>query len=141
MFPHVLVFDITYFRQAFREFGNEVAFPNSTLQMWWDWATLYISAINRGVLHNRSRQHALNLMTAHIGQIQVIGQGGQIPGITVESKVDKVEVQLEPPPLPNQWQFWLGTTVYGQQLLALLQVKSAGGFYTGGIPVLSAFNV
>ena len=140
MLGSVLVLNIPYFRQAFPEFGNEIAFPDSTLEMYWTWATLYISDINRGWLRGRSRQHCLNLMTAHLLQVHLIAASGKLPGIVIEATVGKVDVQLEPPPLPNQWQFWLGTTGYGQQLLALLQVKSAGGNYYGGPPVLSAFR-
>ena len=70
----------------------------------------------------------------------LIGIAREVPGIITEATVDKVDVKLEPPPLPNQWQFWLGTTIYGQQLLALLQGKSVGGTYYGGPPVLAAFN-
>lgn len=138
--PSILVFDPDYFRVAFPEFGNEVAFPTAKLQMYWDWATLYISKFNWGWLRDESRQFALDLMTAHLLQLDVIGAQGDIPGIVTEAKVDKVEVRLEPPPMPNQWQWWLGTTGYGQKLLALLQVKSVGGFYTGGRPVLPAFT-
>ena len=131
-FPAILVFDITYFRAAFPEFANAETFPDATLNMWWDWATHYISNHNWGYLRNASRQHALNLMTAHLGQIHVIGVHLEVPGIVTEGKVGEVDVKLEPPPLPNQWQWWLGTTGYGMALLALLQVKSVGGNYYGG---------
>jgi hypothetical protein len=140
MWPSILVLNLTYFRTAFPEFGNENAFPNTTIQQFWDWATTYISDHNFGVLRNKSRQHALNLMTAHLLQIRVIGSQGDVPGIVTEAHVGEVDVKLEPPPLPNQWQFWLGTTIYGQELLALLQVKSAGGFYSGGSPVRFSLN-
>ena len=140
-FPSVLVFDVTYFRQAFPEFANTAVFTDATLQMYWDWATLYISNVNWGWMRNRARQHALNLMTAHIAQLRLIAASGEVPGIVTDAKVDKVEVKLEPPPLPNQFQFWLGTTTYGQDLLALLQAKSVGGGYYGGPSVLGAFYV
>lgn len=140
-FPQVLVFDVVFFRQAYPEFGNETVFPTSRLQFYWDQGTHYISKWNRGSLHDASRQMALNLITAHIAKIQVFNSQGEVPGIITQSQVDKVQVQLEPPPLPNQWQWWLGTTVYGQSLLAMLQARSVGGFYTpAGQPVLSAFR-
>ena len=140
-FPTILVFDVVYFRQAYPEFGNATVFPTATLQEYWDQGTHYISKYNRGILNNASRQRALNLMTAHLGKIQIFNSEGEVPGIITQSQVDKVQVQLEPPPLPNQFQWWLGTTVYGQQLLALLQIRSVGGFYSpAGQPVLSAFR-
>ena len=140
MFPSTLVLNITYFRQAFPEFGNATVYPDALLDMFWSWATTYVSDKNWGWLRNKARQHCLNLMTAHLLQVRNIGKQGEIPGIITEASVDKVDVKLEPPPLPNQWQFWLGTTIYGQQLLALLQAKSVGGMYYGGPPVLAAFN-
>ena len=139
MFPTTLVFNISYFRQAYPEFGNPVEFPNAQLDMFWDWATLYVSNKNWGWLRNRARQHCLNLMTAHLAQIYVIQKVGEVPGIVTDAKVGNVEAKLEPPPLPNQFQWWLGTTTYGQQLLALLQAKSVGGMHYGGVPVLTAF--
>ena len=140
-FPRTLVFNVTYFRQYYPEFGNEALFPTATLQQYWNQSANYISTTNSGTLNNVSRQSALNLMTAHIAKIAIFNSQGEVPGIITVSQVDKVQVQLEPPPLPNQFQWWLGTTVYGQQLLAMLQVRSVGGFYTpAGQSVLSAFR-
>ena len=140
-FPRELVFNVDYFRVAYPEFGNGVVFTTPRLQRNWDAATLYISNQNWGWLRNRGRQHCINLMTAHITQIQVINQEGEVAGIVTDAEVGSVKVQLEPPPLPNQFQWWLGTTSYGQQLLALLQAKSVGGAYYGGPSVLAAFYV
>lgn len=140
-FPQTLVFDVAFFRHAYPEFGNSAVFPDATLQLYWDQATTYISNNNCGWLHDLARQRALNLMTAHLGKIQLLNKQGEVPGIITNAQVDKVQIQLEPPPLPNQWQWWLNTTEYGQELLALLQVRSVGGFYTpAGQSVLSAFR-
>lgn len=54
--------------------------------------------------------------------------------------IDKVTIGVTPPPFPNQWQWWLSTTVYGANLLALLQANSVGGFYIGGWPQTSSFR-
>lgn len=137
--PIVLVFNEAYFRQAFPEFANQTVFPTAKLQMYWDWATFYVSNINWGWLRNRARQHAINLMCCHLLQLQLIAASGEVSGIVTDAKVGQVEAKLEPPPIPNQFQWWLGTTEYGKSLLALLQVKSVGGGYYGGPPVLGAF--
>lgn len=151
----VIDFDIAYFRKAFPAFANPAAFSDEMLQMYWDWATYYVSDVNYGWLSNLNsptnpavpgrspgyaRSRAIQLMMAHLLQLQVLNAAGQQGGIVTQATVDKVSVGLEPPPIPNQWQWWLNGTPYGQQLLALLQVKSAGGFYNGGVPVLGAFT-
>ena len=141
-FPRTLVFNDVYFRQYYPEFANGLVFPTATLQLYWNQASTYISTNNVGFfLVDASRQRALNLMTAHIAKIAIFTANGQVPGIITDGEADKVKVQLEPPPLPNQFQWWLGTTEYGQQLLAMLQIRSVGGFYSpAGQPVLSAFR-
>lgn len=140
-FPTTLVFDVVDFRLYYPEFANATVFPTSTLQMYWNAASTYISTNNSGMLNNVSRQRALNLMTAHIAKIQIFNSEGEVPGIVTQAQINKVQVQLEPPPLPNQFQWWLGTTVYGQELLAMLQIRSVGGFYTpAGQSVLCAFR-
>ena len=47
---------------------------------------------------------------------------------TGDWKTGKVrEVELK-----NQWQYWLNSTEYGKQLLAILQAQSVGGLYAPG---------
>lgn len=137
------VFDVTQFRIDYPQFVDDIAFPDATLQMYWDWATCYISDRDYGFLHGKCRFHAINLMTAHLAALSVIiaqGNYTQIPGLVQSSTISKISVSLTPPPLDNQWQWWLSLTPYGQQLLALLQVQSVGGFMIGGAPVRSAFR-
>jgi len=46
--------------------------------------------------------------------------------------VDKTSVTLVAPPgADNQFKYWLNQSPYGQALLALLSVQSAGGFMGG----------
>lgn len=136
-----LVFDVAAFRVQFPAFANVVTFPDATLQMYWDQATSYVSDNGSyGALQGVNRQLALNLMTAHLTAISVIVAGGQTPGIVQNATIDKITVGLVPPPVPNEWRWWLNTTPYGQQLLALLEVNSVGGFYIGGLPELLSFR-
>ena len=139
--PAILTFNVTEFRLLFPAFANETQFPTVRLQMYWDSATCYITDIgNYGWLQGRCRQLAINYMTAHLTAISVLIAAGQTPGLVQNATVDKVSVGLTPPPLKNQWQWWLSTTPYGQELLALLQARSVGGWYIGGNPELSAFR-
>jgi hypothetical protein len=47
---------------------------------------------------------------------------------------------MQAPPAANAWQYWLNTSPYGMQLLALLQAKGVGGLYVGGLPERDAFR-
>ncbi len=134
-------FDVTLFRQQFPAFSNVTQFPDATLQMYWDMATCFISADQIcGYFNNDCLILALNLMTAHLTALSVIVAGGQVPGLVQDATIDKVSVNLTPPPLKNQFNWWMSLTPYGQQLLAMLQAVSVGGMFIGGFPELSAFR-
>lgn len=137
----ILIFNVTQFRTQFPAFANSNQFPDTTLQLYWNNAICYVSPIACfGSLQGDCRQFAINLMTAHLTALSVIVAGGQLPGIVDSATIDKISVNLMDPPVNNEWQWWLCTTPYGQQLLALLQGRSTGGFYIGGSNQLSAFK-
>lgn len=138
-------FDIAAFRVSFPEFANITNFPDELLQADWNNATCYITpnVYNYGRLSGDCQYFALTLMTAHLAKSALILSNSnyqQVPGLMQQATIGQVSVSLTPPKLQNQWQWWLQTTPYGQQLLALLQVKSVGGFYSGGSPERSAFR-
>lgn len=135
-----LTFDVTLFRQQFPVFANPTTFPDAMLQMYWDMATCQISNCNYGYLNGDCRQLALNLLTAHLTAISVLVANGQTPGIVTNATIDKISVALKAPETRNAWLWWLNTTPYGQQLLALLLAKGVGGFYVGGLPETTAFR-
>lgn len=138
----IIEYDDALFRVQIPEFSNTTTYPQVLMQGFWDIAINYISDVNYGFLRDSSRVLALNYMTAHIAklnlQLEVNPSSviGQVQGATI----DKVTVTLTPPPNPNQFSWWLGLTPYGQMLLALLQVKSVGGMYVGGLPERAAFR-
>lgn len=136
----VLTFDAAAFRAFYPQYSNVEAYPNATLQAYWDAATCFISARNCGDLTGDCRVKAIWLMMIHLMTIGSTVAAGDTPGQVQSATIDKVSVSLTPPPIPNQWQWWLGTTPYGAQLLALLQVKSAGGFYVGGAPEIMSIR-
>lgn len=135
-----IVFNVTLFRQQFPAFASTTTFPDATLQMYWDMATCYISDEDYGWLNDGCRQLALNMMTAHLTATSVLIANGQTSILIQSSTIDKITVTLTPPPVKNQWRWWLSTTPYGMQLLSLLAANSAGGFYIGGLPELSAIR-
>jgi len=138
-----IVFDPTLFRQQFPAYANATTYPDAMLQMYWDMAICYISDQTYGFcwdLDVHCRTLALNLMTAHLLYIAGLIAQGQTAIIVNTATIDKVSVGLTIAPIRNQWQWWLNTSPYGQQLLAMLQANAVGGYYIGGFPELSAFR-
>ena len=136
----IIEFDDAEFRFLFPAFANLIEYPEVRLQSNWDIGTCYISDVNCGVLNGKCRKYALNLMTAHITAIGDIVNGGEDLTIASSASIDKVSVSVSPPNTPDGFKWWLNTTPYGAQLLALLRTKSAGGLYFGGLPESSSFR-
>ena len=135
-------FDIPAFRISFPQFASEFAYPDATLQMYWDSATCIIQNSTWGgfMLHGECRYRALTLLTAHLVALSLLVNAGKVPGLVQGATIDKITVTLTPPPLFSQFEWWLSLTPYGQQLLAILQVSSVGGSYYGGLPERSGFR-
>lgn len=140
----IIQYNDAAFRALFPAYADTTKYPQATLQQYWNTAILYISNQNGGCYFGGMRldqqTQALNLMTAHLVFLAGLIALGQVPGILVSAGIDKINVGIEPPPAKNQWSYWLQTTPYGQQLLALLQIVSVGGIYVGGAPELAAFR-
>lgn len=133
MNPAILTFDYALFIQQCPAFMNPILYPEATLQVYWNSATYYVSDIgNFGVIQGDARQYALNLMTAHLVFYAGLVAQQMVPALMQTATIDKVAISVTPPPLPNQWQWFLNISPYGQLLLAQLQAQSAGGFYTSG---------
>lgn len=131
------------FRALFPQFANTTTFPNSVLELRFGSACLYVAPEVCGDMAEAARTYALYLMTAHLMALSVIiAQGnytGQ-PGVVQAATVDAVSVTLQPPPQRGQWRWWLNTTPYGAELIALLDAQSVGGFFTGSLPERAAFR-
>ncbi len=138
----LIVFDPAAFRAQFKAFENTSCYPNITLEGWFEMATAYISAEDNCcyMLSGAKRALALNLLTAHIGTLFKIINEGETPGVVTSATIDKVSVSIKAPPDQSQFQAWLSTTPWGQQLNALLQVASVGGFYVGGVAERNGFR-
>lgn len=141
----ILTFDYELFQQQFPAYSNPITYPESLMQSYWNIAINYMSDVgNYGSLQAGMRQYALNCLVAHLTFLAAIiasGNGNsQVPGLMQTATIDKVSVGLTPPPLPNQFQWWLNLTPYGQMLLALLQLNSVSGFYIGGRGAIAAFG-
>lgn len=142
-----ITFDPTLFRAMFPSFADTTKYPDALLEMYFGTATSYISAQLGGCypfvrkMNLQQQTLALNQMTAHIAYLNSIIATGQNTGITTGATIDKISVTLMPPPAGNSWKFWLNQSPYGQALLALLEVRAAGGmFFTSSPPVVGVFR-
>jgi hypothetical protein len=135
--------DKTAFRAAFPLFASTAVFPDAMLDTQWLIATCYLTdrACGCVVNGNDCRETMLWLMLAHLLQLgSIVAGGGGAGGIVTMSKVDKVQVQLLAPPVSDPWDWWMQSTPYGAQLLALLSLRAVGGYYVGGLPEPTAFR-
>ncbi len=134
-------FNPVRFREDFRAFADATRFPDALLQGYFDAAGCYVSNINSGCLRGTCRERALNLMTAHLCRISELVQQGKTPGVETSASVGSVSVSQTPPPFgTSEWSWWLNTTPYGQELLALLSGVVAGGLYLNGRAERAAFR-
>lgn len=140
-YTNPITLDTARFRAAFPAFANDTKFPDAMLQVQWDIGTAYVTDANCGVLVDSKRETALWLMLAHLlwlGFLISRNRGGV--GVKTQARIDKVQVVYEAPPPGDSWTWWLQQTPYGQQLLALLSIAGAGGFYGGGLPETTALR-
>lgn len=129
--------DIAEFRAAFPAFASEVTYPDAMILSTYQSAICFIPECSGGACHTRK----IYLMLAHLLTLQNAIATNNYSGIVNGSTIDKVSVTLSAPPFgTSQFKYWLNLTPYGQELLALLAVDSAGGFYVGGRGELSAFR-
>jgi Protein of unknown function (DUF4054) len=121
------------FRILFPALANTSVYPAATLSAYFTQAGLYVANTNFGFLAwAGATLPALNLLTAHLAYLGNQIAQGQTNGITIAASIDKISTQMQQAVLKNQWQYWLASSPYGQQLLALLQVQSVGGFSVPG---------
>lgn len=130
--PATYLYNDDTFRKMFRALDNAAIYPQVILQMYWDQAGTIISNTSYGFLAAQGGPMAMNLMTAHLAALSQMIANGEVPQIATGASIDKISVTLEAPPTKSMFDWWLATTPYGMQLLAMMGVASAGGFYTPG---------
>lgn len=140
--------DIPAFRLAFPAFADDTVYPDARLDVVWGLAVGYLGDADGCLLKGAAKQSALMFLTAHLLYLSSLTQpggsggstGGASGGVLTGATVDKVQVQFAPPPFKDGWEWWLAQSPYGAELWALLKMKSAGGFYVGGLPERNAFR-
>lgn len=121
------------FRNRFEAFESDTAFPNAMLMRCFDSATCFINNVPNNCLNEKCLTLALDLMTAHFCQLSVDSRREKEAAVVTSSSVGSVSVGAAAPPYgSSRWAWWLNTTSYGSQFIALLSGAVAGGFYIGG---------
>lgn len=128
-----LTLSVEQFRQAFPEFADENVYSDAYLQTLIVQAQCYIHTKNIGPLSDDCRLLAWELMVAHLQTIRSrILSGQTAAGQVASTSIDSISVSMVPPPNKDQFDYWMNSTPYGQQLLALLLAHAPAGLYFGG---------
>ena len=128
-------FNSVAFREQFPAFTSITKYPDGQLSGYFTMATAYIFPSDWGGMSGAQLQLALDLMTAHLTWLnQLIVAGNTSAAPVAGATIDKVSVSLVAPESKSAWAYWLNTTPYGKQLLALLRILSRGGGIVGGAP-------
>jgi len=134
-------FNSVAFREQFPAFTSTTKYPDGQLSGYFTMATAYIFPSDWGGMSGAQLQLALDLMTAHLAWLnQLIIAGNTSAAPVAGATIDKVSVTLVAPESKSAWAYWLNTTPYGKQLLALLRILSRGGGIVGGAPEGLAFR-
>jgi hypothetical protein len=134
-------FNSVAFRAQFPAFTSTTKYPDGQLSGYFTMATAYIFPSDWGGMSGAQLQLALDLMTAHLAWSNQLILAGNTSAAPVSSaSIDKVSVSLVAPESKSAWAFWLNSTPYGKQLLALLRILSQGGGIVGGAPEGAAFR-
>lgn len=132
--------DLAVFRLQFPLFADPAAFPDAYIQAQWDAAAVQISPWDGAFMSGARLQRALNLLTAHLMQINLNMSTGGAGGVMQSASIDKVAVAMVAPPARSGWQYWLASTPYGLQLWAFLKAIAGPGYFLGGLPERAAFR-
>lgn len=129
-------FDAAAFRVAFPAFASVAIYPDVTILTQADAAACFLAAQSCGC-----DTYSLQLMVAHLLTLATqiaagTGGGGQV----TSASIDKVSVGITAPPTRDGFSYWLGSSPYGLQLLALLAHCGIGGTYVGGRAERAAFR-
>lgn len=128
----VITLTVDSFRSDFLEFEDESKYDDDLIASLINRSYSYISRNVYGRLSEADRTLALELMTAHLLTINDKITSNAATGQIASTSIDAISVSLVAPVNKNAWQYWLNSTPYGQQLLALLTAHAPAGLYFGG---------
>lgn len=114
------------FISQFPEFENA-----DNIDLYINRALLYISPWS--AFCKDRKQYVVFLLAAHLLALQNnINNGETTGGLQTGASIDKVSVSVAPPPFSDGFEYWLSQTVYGQTLLAFLDMIAAVPTFIGG---------
>ena len=135
-----IALDIALFRAQCPEYGDFTKYPDALITAYWNNAILLADNTDYGMVMGGSRAFMINLVAAHLLSLSAAITKGRQGGFVSSSSVDKVSTTKVAPPTPDMFHWWLGQTPRGQELLALLQLSTVGGFGVGGLPEGDGFR-
>lgn len=125
---------IAEFRYKFSAFSDTTKYSDSYVQMMLDTAQLYISPEENCLVDPEVQKQMIYLMTAHLLSINSALASGDMSagGQVASASVGGVSVSKAIPKNRTDFEYFLNSTGYGMQLLALLNLQSVVGIYIGG---------
>lgn len=126
-----IVFDIAEFRVKYPIFDS---ISDAVVLRAFESAEMFISNNTSCYLSESRLKYVLYLMTAHMLQIGIdtASNDGGNAGIVSSTSIDKISVSFEARLNKTSFQYFLNKTIYGEEILALFSLWSAGGYYIGG---------
>lgn len=131
--------DIPAFRINFPAYADETKYPDVLLLAQYEIGKCYI-ADNDCTMPEACREYALQLMLAHLLYVRDLVNSGSNVGVIASASEDDVSVTLAQPNVDDTWTNWFVSSPYGKELLVMLDMQSAGGFYVGGMPERRGFR-
>ena len=133
MAGNVIIVTVEGMRTQLAYFADPEKYPDEVLSVDLENAQNYISPLNLGPLKDNSRAYAVYLMAGHLQVLaDRMSSGNTGTGLQTGASVGQVSVTLTPPPVKDQFDYWLSLTPFGAQLLFLLSSVTPMGFYVGG---------
>lgn len=123
---------IAEFRQRFPIFSNTTKYPDTVVQTMLDTAIIYIPNRTTCCKNEATVKEMIYLMTAHLLVTSTDTATGGTGGVVQSASVGGVSVTKMTPPAKTAFSYWLSSTPYGLQLLAMLKLQSTIGIYIGG---------
>lgn len=125
---------IAEFRQRFPAFSDTTLYSDEFIQNQLDVAQLYISPEPNCLVKPEIQKQMIYLMTAHLSELnsQLANGDASAGGQIGSASVGGVSVSRITPQNKNSFEYFLNSTGYGMQLLALLDMLSVVGIYIGG---------